>query len=311
MIILRNPVKQISLLYIATIIITICVGVFSTLFFIDGAPHEAMEMWLVTLILTVLMNIAVFFFGYVYKKNRVEFDENSIHIKRAFMPTRLVKWNEIASIKGNMDGFVIYAGNAEQLFTITPSMINYELFYKILREKCGRCFEDYSNSFIKQQRQVLKINRAYLAAAVLGMMLFGLYAFMALQAPEEFIELITDDSVGLFEKFFAPVTALISMIVLFVTLKRKIYYSKYKFVICPLFGEQMEIEWRKLSKVEVMSTQTRSGTIIKKLIFSTTSGKRYKIHTAGFRGTEQYEEFLNLMLEQIKFHKIELIKISK
>lgn len=306
--ILRDSSKQVYLLYIAVIIMAVCVGVFSIIFFLDGAPREAMEMWLLTVILTVLMLGAVFFFGYVFKKNRVEFDERSIHIMRAFKEARVIKWNEIAAVKGSVDGFVIYGQNDERLFIITPAMINYELFYRMLREKCGRCFEDYNDPAVNKKKQVLKINPAYLVAAVWGIMLFGLYAFMIWQMPGEFEKLITDDSVGLFEKFFSPVVGLISIIVLIVALRRKVYYSKNGIIICPLFGQRSEVSWRELSKIEVDSMKTSSGTVIKKLIFSTRYGESYMINTMGFRGTEQYKEFLRLVHERKDFYEIEIMK---
>ena len=261
---LRDSLKQVYLLYIAVIIMAVCVCTFSIIFFLDGAPGEAMEMWLLTVILTVLMLGVTFLFGYIVKKNRVEFDEGSIHIMRAFKETRVVKWNEIAAVRGSVDGFFIYGQNDERLLIITPAMVNYELFYRMLREKCGRCFEDYNDPAVNRKKQVLKLNPAYSIAAVCGIMLLLLYLFMIWQSPGEFEKLIKDDSVGLFQKFFSPVLGLISIIVLFVAFRRKVYYSKNGMIICPLFGQRSEVTWRELSKIEVDSIKTSSGTVIKK-----------------------------------------------
>lgn len=311
MIILHDSSKRVYLLYIAVIILAVCVGAFSMIFFLDGAPHEAIEMWLLTVILTILLLGATFFFGYVYKKNRVAFDEDSIHIMKAFKATRVIKWNEITSVKGSIDGFAIYGKNDELLFVVTPAMINYEPFYTILRKKCRQYFENYDISVINEEKHVLKIYPAYSAAAVFGIILFGLYACMAYETPDEFKEFITDNSAGILERFFPLVIGLISIMVLIITLRRKVYYSKNKVIICPLFGERKEVFWSNLSKIEVKSIKTRSGTVIKKLIFSTKYGKSYKIHTIGFRETEQYKDFLMLMLERKDFYKIDLRQISK
>ena len=308
---LRDSSKQVYLLYIAVIIMVVCVCTFSIIFFLDGAPGEAMEMWLLTVILTVLMLGVTFLFGYVVKKNRVEFDEGSIHIMRAFKKTRVVKWNEIAAIKGSVDGFVIYGQNDERLLIITPAMVNYELFYRMLREKCGRCFEDYNDPAVNRKKQVLKLNPAYSISAVCGIMLLLLYLFMIWQSPGEFEKLIKDDSVGLFQKFFSPVLGLISIIVLFVAFRRKVYYSKNGMIICPVIGQRSEVTWRELSKIEVDSIKTSSGTVIKKLVFSTRYGGNYVINTMGFRGTEQYKEFLRLMLDRKDFYEIEFRQLSK
>lgn len=310
--ILRDSSKQVYLLYIVTIIMAVCVGFFSYMFFMDGAPQEARKMWLLTVMLMVLLFGAVVFFGYVSKKNRVEFDEGSIHIKRAFKKTRVVKWNEIVTVQGNVDdGFVICGQNNERLLIITQGMINYELFYRMLREKCGQCFEDYNNQAINEEKQVLKISSEYLVAAVCGIALFGLYACMICCLPEEFNKLMADASIGVFEKLFAPVVGLVSIIALIVTLRKKIYYSKNGIIICSLLGQRSEVAWRELSKIEVATTKTNSGTVIKKLVFSTRYGGSYVINTIWFRKTERYKEFLSLMLERKNFYGIELRQISK
>jgi len=309
MITLRNRLKREYRLYLAVIGIAICVGAFSIAFFLNGAPREAMGIWLLTVILTVVMLVGTIFFGYVFRKNRVEFDNNSIHIINAFKETKIVKWHEIAAIKGSVDGFVIYGHNNDPLLAITPGMTNYELFYKLLREKCGQRFEDYNEPTINQKKQVLKINPAYSVIAVCGIVVFALYTFMLLRTPGEFANLIMDDSLGLFEKLFAPILGLFSVIFLIVALRRKVYYSKNGIIICPLFGYRTEIAWRDLSKLEVCAIKTSSGTVIKKLIFYTKHNGKYVINTMGFRGTEQYEEFLRLMLERKDFYKIALKQI--
>lgn len=132
-------------MYALGVVVFVTVMIFSVLFIMDGAPENARGMWALCVAMAVFTLALCIFCGNVMARDCVYFNGEEFQIAKAFRKPRIVKWYEIQRIDGNLDKAVkLYLLDETKILTADISMVNYELFCKVLKLKCPAVVAKYN-----------------------------------------------------------------------------------------------------------------------------------------------------------------------
>ena len=144
------------------------IAIFSVLFIMAGAPQEARAMWGVCVALAVFILIITILIGNMMAKACVYFNGYTIQIENAFRKPRQLKWQDIRRIDGSFDSAVhLYLVDGTKALTVDISMVNYELFCKVLKKQCHQAVDSYyqSKMYEHPQKCILRYGTEYYIVA--------------------------------------------------------------------------------------------------------------------------------------------------
>lgn len=135
--IMCQPPGKRYVMYALGVVVFVTVMIFSVLFIMDGAPENARGMWGLCVAMAVFTLALCIFCGNVMARDCVYFNGEEFQIAKAFHKTRVVKWYEIQRVEGRFDRAVkLYLLDDTKVLTADVSMVNYELFCRVLKLKC-------------------------------------------------------------------------------------------------------------------------------------------------------------------------------
>ncbi len=251
-----SPGKR-YLLYAMGAVAFVTVLFFGVLYVLDGAPEEARPMWaLCAAAVTALLAVTIFG-GRIMAKECVYFNGEEFRVEKAFRKPQTFRWSEIRRVDGGFDRAVsLYLIDGTKVLTADNSMVNYELFCTMLKNKCPEKVTEYyrAQAYDQPQKCVLRYGAEYYALAVMGILILLVYAALFLSADGEDILRIMLHSAPSqwFSIWFAPLSGVAGIIGLFVLCGTSIRYSQEKLTIrCPL-RKKWELYWREIERMELV-----------------------------------------------------------
>lgn len=134
--ILCEPPGRRYLVYALGVFVFAGVMLLSVLYIMDGAPKEARMMWALCVTVAIFILMITIWIGNMMAKDCIYFNVDYIQINRPFREPRIVKWYEIRRVGGNYKNAIhLYSWDETKLLTAYISMVNYERFCDVLKQK--------------------------------------------------------------------------------------------------------------------------------------------------------------------------------
>ena len=251
--------------------------------------------------------------GNVMARDCVYFDGEKIQIEKAFREPRIFKWSDIKKIDGDIDNTVnLYLYDGTKILTLNSSLVNYDLFCKMLRMACPQRVAEYyqTRTYEKPQKCVLRYGGEYYILVALGILIMIMYLALLLSADDSHLleEMLHSEPSEWFSVWFAPVCGVVSIIFLFILVNTSIRYTQEKMIIKYPLRKQRELYWRNIQKIEIIWEMRRGEEFWKKMRFYTAE----KVYVFNLQLlTNGKDGFMTELFKMMKRYEIPYTEVKK
>lgn len=286
---------------------------FGVLYILDGVPVAARPMWFLCAAVALLTLAVCIVGGNMLAEECVYFGDETLQVNRAFREPKIYRWHNVRTIRGSFDREItLYTFDGNKILTAGAAMLNYDVFFVVLKTKCPSAAADYYRAQRQEKPKacVLRYGAEYYLLAVMGILMLGIYLALLLSSGGGLFlqEILQSDTSQWLSLLFPPVSGVVGLVALFVFCNTKVRYSPEALVLKYPLRREQELPWSSIQKMEVVLEHKQGKAIWKKLRLYTKQGV-YKLNMGIL--TSGRDGFLTELYKMIEKYEIPLIEAKR